>query len=313
MTADQIKVSVIVPVYNAQDFIEECYQSILSQTFPVSQIIFVDNNSKDKSLDLLNQFSLNDKRVIVLQEQKQGASAARNKGLSLADGDYIQFLDADDLLEEDKIKHQIEIILYSDNKPDVVAAAYWRVQLKTGDRRQVKMNISDPWLGLLESRLGCTCSNLWRREKLLQVDAWDEKMSSSQEYDLMFRLMKSDAKLKYDFVPKTIVRERTSGNISSVNVYANLINYCELRIRIIDFLKETGYFKYEYYQILFDCFRLIYPMDKKLALKLFRDYLPVKFQPEESPVTTKLYVMLFRLFGFSFAENLKILYRSVKA
>lgn len=93
-----IKVSVIIPVYNVEKYLEECLDSIINQTLKEIEIICIDDGSTDSSLNVLENYKKKDKRIIVLQQQNLGAGAARNKGLDLARGKYLSFLDADDFL-----------------------------------------------------------------------------------------------------------------------------------------------------------------------------------------------------------------------
>ena len=91
-----IKVSVIIPVYNVQDYLRECLDSILNQTLKELELICVDDGSTDKSLEILREYEKKDNRVIVLTQHNKGAGAARNKGLEIARGEYLSFLDSDD-------------------------------------------------------------------------------------------------------------------------------------------------------------------------------------------------------------------------
>jgi len=99
-------VSVIIPVYNAEKYLDVCIQSIINQTWSNIEIILVDDGSTDGSLKIAQKHLVN-ANVKVIEQKNRGASAARNAGLKLAKGDYIQFLDADDLLSPDKIEGQM--------------------------------------------------------------------------------------------------------------------------------------------------------------------------------------------------------------
>ena len=101
-------VSIIIPAYNAQEYIADALRSALAQTWSRKEIIVVDDGSKDHTLDVARQHQSS--IVSVVTQRNQGAAAARNKALSLCQGDYIQYLDADDLLAPDKIAKQIESI-----------------------------------------------------------------------------------------------------------------------------------------------------------------------------------------------------------
>ena len=91
-----VKVSVILPVYNVEKYLKECLDSILNQTLQEIEVICVDDGSTDRSLEILREYEKKDKRVIVLTQENKGAGAARNKGLAIAKGEYLSFLDSDD-------------------------------------------------------------------------------------------------------------------------------------------------------------------------------------------------------------------------
>jgi glycosyltransferase involved in cell wall biosynthesis len=94
------KVSVIIPAYNEEKYIKDSINCIVHQTLKELQIICVNDGSKDNTLDIIKQFALKDRRIVIINQNNQGLSAARNIGLSAAKGEYIYFLDSDDLLEE---------------------------------------------------------------------------------------------------------------------------------------------------------------------------------------------------------------------
>lgn len=93
------KISIIVPVYNAEKYVENTVQSIINQTYKNIQIILVDDGSQDRSLKIIQKLAKNEKRIKVIHQENKGVSAARNTGISHATGDYLTFVDADDFLE----------------------------------------------------------------------------------------------------------------------------------------------------------------------------------------------------------------------
>ena len=98
-------VSIIIPVYNSEKYLDETIRSAIQQTWPNKEIIVVDDGSTDNSLSIAIKYQGQQLKVFV--QENKGASAARNKGLAEAKGEYIQFLDADDLLSKNKIESQI--------------------------------------------------------------------------------------------------------------------------------------------------------------------------------------------------------------
>ena len=102
-------VSIIIPVYNAEKYLAACIDSAIAQTWQPTEVIIVDDGSTDGSFEIVGRYTKLPQIKLVTQQNK-GASAARNAGLRAATGDYIQFLDADDLLSTDKIEAQINIL-----------------------------------------------------------------------------------------------------------------------------------------------------------------------------------------------------------
>ena len=98
------KVSVIIPIYNAAEFLEECIDSILAQSLKEIEVICVDDGSPDHSLDILRRYEKKDSRVRVISQKNQGAGAARNNGMSAARGEYLSFLDSDDFFEKNMLE-----------------------------------------------------------------------------------------------------------------------------------------------------------------------------------------------------------------
>src|SRR5207249_6071386 len=99
-------VSILIPAYNAERWIVDAIRSALAQTWSRKEIIIVDDGSRDRTLSLAREFA--SKTVSVISQENQGAAAARNKAFSMCQGDYVQWLDADDLLAPDKIADQLE-------------------------------------------------------------------------------------------------------------------------------------------------------------------------------------------------------------
>ena len=109
--ADMIKVSVIIPIYNVEQYIEECILSVINQTLKDIEIICVNDGTLDWSMDIIHQYAIEDKRIIVINQKNQGLSVARNVGLAHARGEYIYFLDGDDYIDIDMLE-----VLYGEVK-----------------------------------------------------------------------------------------------------------------------------------------------------------------------------------------------------
>ena len=99
-----VKVSVIVPVYNVEQYLKECMDSLVGQTLKEIEIICVNDGSEDGSLEILHKYEREDKRIKVFSQQNQGASCARNHGVQQAVGEYLYFMDSDDILGQNALE-----------------------------------------------------------------------------------------------------------------------------------------------------------------------------------------------------------------
>lgn len=124
------KISVIIPVYNSREFISKCMDSIMCQTFSDFEVICVDDGSIDESYTILSGYSQRYKNIQVVRQQNMGQGVARNKGVALARGKYVKFVDADDFLHPDALR-----ILYDTaerTKADIIVGKAFCVN-ETGD------------------------------------------------------------------------------------------------------------------------------------------------------------------------------------
>lgn len=161
-------VSVIVPVYNASSHLSQCLESILNQTYPKLQVICVDDQSEDSSLEILRFYEERDNRVIILTKQNEGVSIARNYGLSKADGEYVLFVDSDDWIELNTCEIAVKYAL--EGNYDVVMWSYVRerqgesLAKRIYDKDVVFRNISDVRSKLHRRMVGILGSELSRPE-----------------------------------------------------------------------------------------------------------------------------------------------------
>lgn len=117
---DKVKISIIVPVYNADEYLDRCLHSILDQEFTSYEVILVDDGSTDASWLICDRYSSTDPRFITLHQPNKGVSSARNAGINMAQGEYVMFLDADDALLPDALESMVASV----NGEDVVVGGY---------------------------------------------------------------------------------------------------------------------------------------------------------------------------------------------
>ncbi len=150
-------VSILIPAYNAAPWIGETIQSALRQDWPRTEIIVVDDGSRDKTLAVARSFSV--ANLSVVTQKNAGASAARNRAFSLCRGDYIQWLDADDLLAADKISRQMEVVEKCADPRTLFSSEWGQFMFASPARRIFARHAasgptSRPWNG---------CSANWRK------------------------------------------------------------------------------------------------------------------------------------------------------
>lgn len=121
--------SIIVPVYNVEQYLPRCIDSILEQTFQDFELILVDDGSKDKSGEICDEYAKKDNRIIVIHQENKGVNAARNAGLDIATGSYITFVDSDDWIQPDSYCKSIGLM---ETNRDIDLLQYPEIHIKNG-------------------------------------------------------------------------------------------------------------------------------------------------------------------------------------
>ena len=112
------KVSVIIPIYNVEKYLEKCLNTIINQTYKNLEIILIDDGSTDKSSTICDEYCEKDKRIKVIHKNNEGVSSARNKGIELSKGKYIVFIDPDDYVTDEHVEVLYDCII--SNNVDLV-------------------------------------------------------------------------------------------------------------------------------------------------------------------------------------------------
>ena len=173
-------VSIIIPYIDEHNYLSEALASAVEQQGIEKEIIVVCNAKTEPSENQVIPGEFVDIKFV--HEPTAGSAYARNAGLHHAKGEWIQYLDVDDLISSEKIKHQI-----NSGDADVVVSPHSFLFLN-GKKENSKWLPVDTWCGFLNSGLGSTSSMLWKRQALLDVGGWNTDYQSHQEYELLFRL-----------------------------------------------------------------------------------------------------------------------------
>jgi len=206
-------ISVIIPCYNCGNFISRAINSVLKQSFSNWELLLVDNNSTDNTLSILESYVQKfPNKIKIYKETKQGAPAARNKGLKKANGKWIQFLDADDEILPAKLEGQYALAIKK--RASFVAGPYTLLEFHSKASRIRTLYMEDFWIALVKSQMGITSANLWNRELLIAAGGWDEELIASQEYDLMFRMLQLSPIVGFDNRNLTIIHIEQGESVS---------------------------------------------------------------------------------------------------
>ena len=260
-----VRISVIVPVYNCEDYLEESLGSILKQTFNDIEVICIDDGSTDDSLGILNEMASSDSRIQVFPQENQGAGAVRNYGMKKASGDYVYFFDADDyLLKEglekaysNAIRNDSDIVFfkfdqYKDNKFLTHSGPYIEHQFKGADFDNFTFDWHDyrtgPFTGPFAPWL-----KLYKKE-FLDAHECFRFPNDLNHNDVPFHVMTFLKASKISFVPEHLYRYRIDNAGSITNNRLKKYDHIFRIIQIVeDFLLSEDYM--EEFKREFDYFK----------------------------------------------------------
>ena len=310
-----MSVAVIIPCYNVEHHVEAAVRSAWAQTLAPAEVIAVDDGSTDGTPALLARLAIESPgRLQVIIQPNMGANAARNAGVRATRSEFVQFLDADDVLHPDKLAHQVALARAG---ADVVVGGY-RNRYVNGRAEEVVLPWpGDAWEGLVRTRMGTTSANLFARGALLRSGGWDEQLRSSQDYELLFRLMKSGARVVMDMRETCSVLKRERGSISRTGERENWLRYLQLRQAMRDHLRTLDPERYQRVvqvadQHLFMAIRVLSKHDRQAAFAAFDRCIPMGFVPEFNKAVSRSYLGLYRLFGFRMAERAAAIFSLLK-
>ncbi len=211
------KVSVIIPTYNYAHFIAEAVESVLAQTFPIFEIIVVDDGSSDNTEEVIKHFG---DKVRYIKQKNSGVCAARNNGVKNACGDFIAFLDADDTWLPEKIEKQITKF-DEDSQIGLVHCEMREFDTETGKTVRLHLEGEEGWVAdellLFEKPvvIGCGGSILVSRKAFEAVGGFDINLKVGEDWDFCYRVAR---KFKIGFVREILADYRNHGSNSHLNV-----------------------------------------------------------------------------------------------
>jgi glycosyltransferase involved in cell wall biosynthesis len=305
-------VSVLIPCYNAEKYIGETLESVFRQTWPNVEIVVVDDGSTDKSAEEIARFARPNLHVV--RQDNRGQTAALNVGLKRATGDFIQYLDADDLIGPEKLEKQLERLA---DRPTCVASAEWGrfyrlPEETTFDPEPVWQDLSPlDWLALSRrDGLGMMFPALWLipRPLALKVGPWDETLTLNNDAEYFTRILLAAEQVLFCAGARCYYRSGLHGSLSgqkSTGAWASqfrVIERCESYIRAVeDSERIRRGFALSWQHIAHGCF----PYDKNLAERAL-DRARMLHHVRISPDGGTLFRLTAALLGWKTARRLQV-------
>jgi glycosyltransferase involved in cell wall biosynthesis len=314
-------VSILIPAYNSVEWIADTIQSAMAQTWPRKEIIVVDDGSKDRTAEVARRFA--SKEVVVVSTENQGAAAARNRALSLSQGDYIQWLDADDLLAPDKIARQLAALRDSDSRRVLLSSPWAFFNYRVNRARFVPTSL---WQDLspvdwLLRKMGenlhmQTGTWLTSRELTEAAGSWDTRMVSDDDGEYFCRVLLASEGTR--FVPGAGVfyRITTSSRVSYVGNSDRkrnaLLLSMKLHVQYLQSLEDSERSREACLTYLQNWYPVFYPERPDLVAELQSVAAQLQGRLEEPHLRWK-YAWMKPLFGWRAAKWAQSVLPQIKA
>lgn len=269
-------VSIVIPVYNRANLVTRTLNTVLEQTYRPLQVILVDNFSTDDSLVVLNQFKIDnnsdDLQVIVAQEKQHTASAARNRGMQFATGDYLMFFDSDDLMERRLVQKYVDAFESSPQRVDIVICRRNIID-DTGEKTTMPLYKKDLIANhILHSVLATQA--FCARHDFIRTIEWNNNLSHWNDFEYGLRLLLAKPVIGYlEGKPRVDVIFGGENSITGTTFAANHGKWeISLRTMVLDIKNSTLLNKQRYYDLLY--YRLLV-----LAAQYEREHHPELAKP----------------------------------
>lgn len=314
-------VSILIPAFNSARWIREAIESALGQTWQNKEILVVDDGSTDETMSIARKFA--SASVSVVTQSNQGAARARNRAYSFSQGEYIQWLDADDLLAPDKISKQMDVFLRDGTRRTLVSSAFGRfrhrIDRATFSPTTLWCNLAPAeWLirKLEDNVYMQTGTWLVSRELTDAAGPWDTRLLSDDDGEYFCRVLLASDRVQ--FVPEARMFYRVSGagGLSHVGLSTRkleaLFLSIQLHIQYIRSLEESERVRVACLVFLQTWLVYFYPEKRDFIRRLeaLAAQLGGRLEP---PRLSWKYAWIQKLFGWQSAKRTQLLYNEWKS
>jgi len=260
-------ISVVIPCYNCENYIKDTIFSVLNQTHQQIQVICVDNNSTDNTVNVIKSLLASNLSIEFYSEKRVGANYARNLGLSKAKGDYIQFLDSDDIITPNKFKEQLESIMKKDSDLVVSDRIVFDATLEKEITRYEFSSIIKNPLQIAISEIIITGNPIYKTSFVRKIGGYKDNLQSSQDWEFHIRCFLNNPKLTY--LKGTFLHSRTLVDSLSNKDYVSVSNTACLVINEYkkQLIKHKVYLDFAAYKKILFSYFISYIHTKELHFK----------------------------------------------
>lgn len=299
-------VSILIPVYNAREWVAAAIDSALAQTWPRTEVIVLDDGSTDGSGEVLAGFR---GRVRLESQANAGQNVSRNRLTDLSAGDWLIYLDADDELAPDAVSRRLE-------RADTATAVYGSMEVRhyrgtdlVSSDQHPAQEFPDPLAAAFAWSYPNTSAFMFRRADLLEAGGWNEAIKNCTDYDLHFRLLLGGGKFSAAPGSHSIYRHWSSAQATHQDVLRKVSTRLDVMwgaAHQVDGANTwTADAIREFWNSAFQCIRVIRMFDRDRAGREYQRLAEWNSAIQPMPAMfSSSYRMAYRLFGFGVAERL---------
>lgn len=299
-------VSILIPCFNAERWIQQAIESALAQTWADKEVIVVDDGSTDASADIIGRFG---DKIRFERGPNRGGNVARNRLLQLAKGDWLQYLDADDYLKPGKLASQMSV-LAKQRDIDVLfgpSTIEWHYGDKVSVTRHEIAGPYDSWRLLALWQLPQTGAPLWRRSAIDEVGGWAVGQLCCQEHELYLRMLMAGKRFAYHPMSGSVYRRFADGSVSTRDPALVRRERLKIERRIEHHLLAVGELtpdrQWAIDQARFEMARSAWSQDRYEARAIVAEISDRAAFSPRGDAAPALYRLVFRMLGFEMAEH----------